>query len=370
MDDQQQILAMILSAKAAGKDEDEIVEMLREARDAQPGQDNPILESAPAPTINEQYEPIDELDEEQYELLDEQDEEIEWIFSDEDVEDQPDSLIDTQPVSILNDDEVKDQPAPLIDTQPVSILNSPTEWEISVDDPLTIEPRLEPVRESPSNLAIVKTSQLGEPGLNSQINRKQYHQSPLAILGAFVFLGAVVGVTVYQFFRLHPQPPNTAQEETFETPIEIVADSPTINPGETPLPPTGSPSPAPGPPTVAPSNYTLPPGCGAFAGTREAHIKELQASSATLGDSFPAVCQTQLDELQFKYAIEKLAANDGDFQAAATMICEVTDTHFKTDQDPFRRPYFRDWSENNSNFKAWLEKHLVANDCPAANYLQ
>ncbi|MCG8368417.1 MAG: hypothetical protein MJA27_34420 [Pseudanabaenales cyanobacterium] len=342
MNEQQQILAMILSAKAAGKNEDEIVEMLREARNARYEQDNSILEHAPTSTISEQYE-------EQYEEIAEQYEEIEWIFPDEEVEAQTEHLIETSPVSIIS---------------------NPNDWEIGVDDQLTVETSLDPVIDSPSGLAIVKTSQLGEHVLRPQIARKRNNQSPLSILSAFVFLGAVIGVTVYQFFRLHPKPYNLSQEATFEPPIVIMSDAPTVNPGKNPLPPPVNPSNTSLSPPVSPSDNSLPPGCGAYSGTREAHIKELKASGATLRESFPAECQAQLDELQFKYAIEKLAANDGDFQAATTMICEVTDTYFKTDQDPFRRPFFRDWSENNNNFKAWLETHLAAGDCPAANYLQ
>ena len=350
--DQQQILAMILSAKTAGKNEDEIVEMLREARDAQNEQDNSVLESPPEPPVIEDNQPIDKQEEEncdvQNQPIDEQEEEIEWIFADDDIEEQSGQVIETTPVSIISQS---------------------NEWEIGVDAPITVDTSLKTVVDSPSGLAIVKTSKLAERVVKPQSARKPYNQSPLSILGSFVFLGAVIGVTVYQFFRLHPNPPNMTQEATVESPVVIVSDAPSINPSAPPLPAV-IPNPIPLPPTATPVNAALPTDCGAFDGTREAHIEALKTSRNTLGDSFPVVCQAQLDELQFKYAIEKLAAKDGDLQAATTLICEVTDTYFNTDQDPFSRPFFRDWTESNNRFKVWLEKHLAKTNCPAANYLQ
>ena len=327
MDEQQQILAMILDAKAAGKNEDEIVEMLREARDAQLRQDNPILESVPEPTDSQQYGEIYE----EIEEIDEKYDEIEWIFPDDEVDVQNEQLIETSPVSMVSNTK-----------------EHSTKWENRIHTQLTVDTSLESAMDSPSGLAIVKTSQLENRPLSQPIAPKRNSQSPLSILGAFVFLGAVIGVTLYQFFRLQPKPPNISAEAMNESSILIASDSPTASPNDTPL----------------------PPGCGAFSGTREAHITELKTSKAVLEELFPTECQVQLDDLQFRYAIEKLAANDSDFLAATIMICEVTDTYFKQDDDPFRRHFFRDWSENNNNYKAWLEKYLTVRDCPAANYLQ
>ena len=357
MDDQQQILAMILNAKAAGKNEDEIVEMLREARDAQSKQDLPVHENAPESAAIAPDEPTDEQEDACGEAnngpIDKQEEEIEWIFA---------------------DDEIEDHSGHLIETPPVSIIHQPDESEMDVDDTIddtiTVDTALEPGIDSPSELAIVKTSNLAKRRVKPQSTLKQYNHSPLSILGSFVFLGAVLGVTVYQFFRLHPKPPNTAQETTVESPAAIASAPPVVKPSDNPPPATVIPNSIPLPSTATPTDSTLPSGCGSFDGTREAHIEALRTSRSVLADSFPAVCQAQLDELKFKYAIEKLAANDGNLQAATTLICEVTETYFKTAQDPFSRPFFRDWAENNSDFKDWLDKHLTKANCPAANYLQ
>ena len=350
MDEQQQILAMILDAKAAGKNEDEIVEMLREVRDAQYKQDNAILENASEPTSSKQNEEIyeeiyeevyEEINQEIYEGIDQEIDEIEWIFPDDQNDTQNEKLIDTNQTPAIN-----------------NLNESSKEWKIGINRELTVDTSLDAAIDSPSGLAIVKTSQLGNKPLSQHLAQKRNNQSPLSILGAFVFLGAIVGVTLYQFFRLQPKPPNIVQEATAKPPTFIASDSSTISPNDKPLPTT-----------VRPSD-NLPPGCGVYSGSRESHIIELKTSKIKLGGLFPAECQSQLDELQFKFAIEKLAANDGDFQAAATMLCDITEAYFKNDQDPFRRPFLRDWSENNNKFNAWLEKHLASNDCPASNYLQ
>ncbi|MDJ0703696.1 MAG: hypothetical protein QNJ46_10490 [Leptolyngbyaceae cyanobacterium MO_188.B28] len=350
--DQQKILAMILNAKSAGKDENEIVEMLRAARDAQKPQNNPVIENPPESTAatNESTDTQGEDNCDAHdEPIDKLDDEIEWIFT---------------------DDDIPDQSGHGIEETPVSISHQPKQWEFGVDNPNTTESTLESEVHGPSELTIVKTTKLPEQRIKPKSTRKPYHQSPLSVLGSFVFLGAVIGVTVYQFFRLHPTAPNTAPETTVASSDAIAPDSSIVTVDETPTSATDIPNQILLPPTAAPLNSALPTGCGGFDGTREAHIEALKTASFVLADSFPTACQAQLDELQFKYAIEKLAANDGNFQAATTLICEVTESYFKTAQDPFSRPFFRDWAENNNQFKDWLEKYLTKTDCPAANYLQ
>ena len=352
MDDQQQILAMILNAKAAGKSEDEIVEMLRATRDARNQQDSPDLETPPNPAATEDN-PIDgqadENSNDKDERIDEQGEDIEWIFTDDDVPD-------------------KSGQGPK-ETQSSSLPQT-SNWEIVGNGPNTIETAVESAVNRFREVAIADASPLAEKSIKPKRTRKPYHQSPLSILSSFIFLGAVVGVTVYQFFRLHPRAPDTPQETRVVSPESIGPAPPLGVTDETPAPSTVAPSPIPLPSPTTQISSALPTGCGLFDGTREAHIEALKTSRFVLGGSFPGICLTQLDELQFKYAIEKLAANDANFQAAATLMCQVTESYFKSAQDPFSRPFFRDWAENDNQFKTWLEKYLAKNDCPAANYLQ
>ena len=186
----------------------------------------------------------------------------------------------------------------------------------------------------------MKAAKLGDSVHNQSAGRTKNSQSPIAILGAFVFLGAVIGITLYQFVRLHPQPPNIGSE-TVESPI-LASNSATVVPSETPLPAaTIGPSDTSPPPTISLGESSLPPGCGSYSGPRVAHINELKTSRTLQERLFPAMCQNQLDELQYKYAIEKLAANDGNFQAAATMLCDVTDTHFKNDPESIPQTFFQ-----------------------------
>ena len=91
MDEQQQILAMILDARAAGKNEDELLRCFEKLGMLKLSKIGPSLRLIPDPTVSESYAQIDKPSDE-----------IEWIFPDEGVDVQNEQQIETSPVSVMS----------------------------------------------------------------------------------------------------------------------------------------------------------------------------------------------------------------------------------------------------------------------------
>ncbi|NEO74309.1 hypothetical protein [Moorena sp. SIO3H5] len=100
--------------------------------------------------------------------------------------------------------------------------------------------------------------------------------------------------------------------------------------------------------------------------TRKEQIEQLRKIKSQ-NNTFPKLCQSMLDKLQYSYAIEELASQ-GDFKQATINLCQVSDSYYQFKPKPLTR-FFRQWDRNNDSYANWLKDYLIKYDCPASKYL-
>lgn len=144
-----------------------------------------------------------------------------------------------------------------------------------------------------------------------------------------------------------------------------------VSPPPSPPPTSTVFSPKPSPELSPDSSPEPPPEvCVRFSGSREEHINELRRMKENDGNNFLDRCQEKLNDLQFRHAIDKLAATDLDFVEAGKMLCEITDSYWQNKmEEPSFRQYFRDWSEVHDSFFFWIREGINEENCPAYPYL-
>lgn len=118
-----------------------------------------------------------------------------------------------------------------------------------------------------------------------------------------------------------------------------------------------------------PPPSSLPEVCRRFDGDRAEHIDKLDRLKSDIGERFPEICQSKLDNLRYRYAIDILAGRYVELKKAGKMLCQVTEAYYEGIRQSLDRQYFRDWSETSEDFQDWLNEELDTDSCPAYKYL-